>query len=83
MTDQKAADRAARAFKKEDRAREGANAAASYAEEGVATRKNMERLRAERLTREADETANPRAPSAKKQKSSKVPSGKLKKNKEL
>ena len=82
MTDEKANDRAARAFKKEDRAREGAKAAASYAQEGVAARKNMERLRAERLAREAEETANPCPPPAKKQTSSKIsPKGKRKANK--
>ena len=59
----KAKERAERAFKKEQQARSGAKAMASYEEEGRAIRKNMAKLREQRLARDAAQASEaPLAP---------------------
>lgn len=78
-SDNKAKDRAERAFKKEEQARAGAKAMASYEEEGRAIRKNMARLREQRLARDAAQAnaAADKAGSGKKADEKSIPISKL------
>lgn len=59
MTKQQSPSQIARAERLRLAAIEGAKARADYEAEGVAARKNMERLRALRLAREAEQSSEP------------------------
>ena len=74
MADRKSTEPSAESIARANRQRlaqeEGARAMADVARDAVAVRKNMERLRALRLAREAEHAASPQpaAPPAKKKK---------------